>query len=78
MFKIINPEGDLVAEVSRIIVTSTNNQYIDRFVDGKGNLYFERPHSEMIDLKELSPILTTKAEAFYQIPGLKVQAGLFM
>jgi hypothetical protein len=39
MFKIINPEGDLVAEVSRIILTSKNNQYIDKFVDGKGNLY---------------------------------------
>jgi hypothetical protein len=75
MFRIIDPQGNLVAEVFRRIATSTSNQYIDYFVDDNDNLYLERPHSEMINLRELSPILITKAEAFYQIRGLIVQAG---
>jgi hypothetical protein len=75
MFKIIDPQGNLVAVVSRIIVSSTSNQYIDNFVDNNGNLYFERDHSDVIDAGQLSPILVTKAQAFYQIQGLKLQTS---
>jgi len=75
MFNIIDPQGNLVAVVSRIIVTSTSNKYMDNFVDNNGNHYFERDHSDVINARQLTPILIDKAQAFYQIQGLKLQIG---
>jgi ABC-type proline/glycine betaine transport system ATPase subunit len=74
VFEMINDQRMLVAVVSREIVTSPSNQYVDKFVDKNVNLYHEAPHSDAIDLIQLSPILINKAEAFYQMQGLKVQA----
>jgi hypothetical protein len=56
-------------------MTLQSGQVLDRSIDGNGNLYLEKPHSEVIDGIELMNHLRAGANTFYQMQGLGIQIG---
>ncbi|BBD65039.1 hypothetical protein NIES4072_12970 [Nostoc commune NIES-4072] len=73
--RITDSNGSIVTIVDRKVVTHQNGQIIDRFIDKNGNIYLERPQSEVIDGIEIINALRIGAESFYQMQGLGISIG---
>ncbi|HLP91092.1 MAG TPA: hypothetical protein VK184_21240 [Nostocaceae cyanobacterium] len=76
--RITDSQGNLVTIVDWQIVT-INNEKLDRFVDRNGNLYFERPHSNLLvnndTNTDIMSCLQEEAKRLYKLDGLVVEIG---
>ncbi|MEH2309448.1 hypothetical protein [Nostoc sp.] len=73
--RITDSNGNIVTIVNWKVVTQEKGQTLDRFIDSNGNIYLERPQSEVIDGIEIINALTIGAESFYQMQGLGISIG---